>query len=45
MRGASQMQAAIMERFSSTGVNAGTAKRRQVFKTPEAKAMSDMQKM
>lgn|GEM_PF-4766520 len=34
-----------MDRFSRTGVNAGTAKRRQVFSTPEANAISDMQKM
>ena len=45
MRGASHRQAAIMDRFSSTGVKAGTAKRRQVFSTPDAKAISDMHRM
>ncbi len=45
MRGASQMQAPIMDRFSSTGVKAGTAKRRHVLSTPDAKAISDMQRM
>ncbi len=45
MRGASQMHAAIIDRLSSTGVKAGTAKRRQVFSTPEANAIRDMQKM
>ena len=34
-----------MDRFSSTGVKAGTAKRRQVFSTPDAKAISDMHRM
>src|SRR3546814_14637344 len=45
MRGASHRQAAIMDRFSSMGVKAGTAKRRQVFSTPEANATSDMHRM
>ena len=45
MRGASQRQAAIIARLSSTGVKAGTANLRQVLSTPEAKATRDMQKM
>src|SRR5690606_36355570 len=44
-RSTSQIAEAIMARFSSTGVMAGTATRRQVLSTPEAKATSDMQTM
>ncbi len=41
-RGASQAAAAIIARFSSTGVAAGTAKRLQVFRMPADSATSDM---
>ena len=34
-----------MQRFSSTGVTAGTAKRFHVFRMPADKATSDMQPM
>ena len=34
-----------MDKLSKAGVMAGTAKCRQVFKTPEANATSDMQMM
>ena len=41
----SSTAAPIIDRFRSTGVNAGTANLRQVFSTPDAKATSDMQMM
>jgi hypothetical protein len=43
--GTPHQAAAIMARFRSTGVAAGTAKRRQVLSTPAASATSDMQPM
>ncbi len=43
--GASSQAAAIIARFSSTGVAAGTAKCRQVLRMPAASATSDMQAM
>jgi hypothetical protein len=35
----------MKETLSSTGVNAGTAKRLQVLSTPPASATSDMKRM
>ncbi len=43
--GASSHAAAIIDRFSSTGVAAGTAKRFQVLRMPDASATIDMKPM
>ena len=43
--GAPHQAAAIIDRFSSTGVAAGTAKCRQVLRMPADSATSDMQAM
>ena len=43
--GAPSQVAVIMARFSNTGVNAGMAKRFQVFSTPAPSATSDMNPM
>ena len=43
--GTSSQTAPIIARFSSTGVAAGTAKRRQVLRTPADSATSDMKPM
>ena len=44
-QGAPSQAAAIIATLSSTGVAAGTAKRRQVLSTPEDSATSDMKPM
>jgi hypothetical protein len=44
-QGAPSQAAKIMQTLSSTGVAAGTAKRRQVFKMPADKATMDMKAM
>ena len=41
--GSSNQAQAITDRFSSTGVAAGTTKRRQVFRMPADSATRDMQ--
>ena len=43
--GAPSSAAAITLRLSNTGVNAGTANRRQVLSTPEDSATIDMKPM
>ena len=44
-QGAPNQAAAIIDRFSSTGVDAGTAKRFHVLSTPADSATSDMKPM
>ena len=43
--GARNSVAAMIERLSSTGVNAGIAKRRYTFSTPPASEVSEMNRM